>query len=134
MRTALIAFAGTLLPLLAIDCAYLFGAGGSFYQRHISHLLAPSPSYLPAIIFYLIYAVGIVFFVVLPALRGEYGYTRVFLTGAFLGLLAYGAYDFTNQSSLRDWPVIVTVVDIAWGMLLTGTAAVAGYWASRLLV
>ncbi|MFA6158203.1 MAG: DUF2177 family protein [Candidatus Paceibacterota bacterium] len=134
MKTATISFFATLLPLLLIDGAYLFGISSSFYHRHIGHLMAPSPTFLPAILFYLVYAVGIVVFVVLPAIRGGQGIGHSWIMGAFLGIVAYGAYDMTNQATLRDWPVIVSVVDMAWGAFLTGTVSLIAVWVSRMFV
>jgi uncharacterized membrane protein len=56
----------------------------------------------------------------------------IFLSGALLGLVAYGAYDFTNQATLRDWPVVVTIVDLAWGAILTGVVSVVSVYIGKL--
>ncbi len=76
---------------------------------------------VPALIFYLLYAAGIVYFVVRPA-SGE-PTLNIFLIGAFFGLCAYAAYDLTNQATIEGWPVAVTLADMAWGAFATGTAA-----------
>ena len=60
-------------------------------------------------------------------------WTQALIAGAILGLVAYGTYDMTNLATVRDWSVMVTIVDIVWGAALTGTAATAGYFATRLL-
>lgn len=131
MKTILISFFATLLPFIVIDGTYLFTIGGSFYQKHIGHLMAPSVNFVPAVIFYLLYIVGILAFVVLPALKGGQGLAHVFAFGALLGLVAYGTYDLTNQSTLKSWPTIVTIVDLAWGAFLTGATATIAVWISR---
>lgn len=124
MKTALIAFFGTLVPFMVIDGTFIATAGAAFYRNHISHLMAPAPNFVPAIFFYLIYVTGIVFFVVLPALKGGQGIGATFLAGALLGLFAYGTYDLTNQSVLKDWPLVLTLTDMAWGAFVTGTSGV----------
>jgi len=79
---------------------------------------------LPVILFYAIFILGLIILVVSPALSGNYSYLKLFLYGALFGLVAYGTYDLTNQATLKNWPAIVTVVDLIWGSLLTGTVAV----------
>jgi uncharacterized membrane protein len=81
-----------------------------------------------AFLFYLLYVVGIVVFAVLPGLREENWRTAAML-GALLGLVAYGTYDLTNLATLKGWPMTVTIVDMAWGVVLTAASATAGYFA-----
>lgn len=102
-----------------IDSVWLFSMG-SHYRSWIGHLFAPAFSFTPAIIFYLIYAAGLVYFVISPAIEQGQGYVHIFLTGAFLGLLAYAAYDLTNQAMLQQWPIAITIIDMAWGTVLSG--------------
>lgn len=134
MKTIILSFFATLVPILVIDGAYLLTVGGTFYKNHIGHLMAPSVQLVPAAIFYLLYAVGVVVLLVLPAVKSGQGLGGVFLTGALLGLVAYGTYDLTNQSTLNGWPTIVTFVDLAWGAFLTGSATTIAVWATRLCV
>lgn len=122
-----------LIPLAILDAIWLFSMGPTFYKKFLGHLTSSSATlWLPIVLFYLLYAVGITVFVALPALRANTSYLSVFLFGALLGLVAYGAYDFTNQATLRDWPVIVTVVDLAWGAFLTGVVSVVSVYLGRL--
>ena len=80
--------------------------------------------------FYLLYVLGVVFFVVLPALaRGSA--RRAALSGAFFGLVAYGTYDMTNWATLQGWSAQLALMDMAWGGLLTCLAALSGYWTAR---
>jgi uncharacterized membrane protein len=131
MKTILISFVATLVPFLVIDGLYLFTIGGTFYKNHIGHLMSPSVSFLPAGLFYLIYVAGMLALVVLPALKSGQGIGMTFLMGAVLGFVAYATYDLTNQASLRDWPVIVTAIDLAWGAFVTGTASAIAVLISR---
>jgi len=80
--------------------------------------------------FYLLFIAGTVFFAVKPAIEAGKA-RRALVNGAFLGLVAYATYDLTNQATMRDWPVIVTVVDLIWGTVLTGTVSVVSYLVSR---
>jgi uncharacterized membrane protein len=123
MKRYVIAYFCFLLPMLAIDVVWLFGMNKRFYQARIGSLLADSPRLAPAVVFYLIYALGASVLVVVRAVDGGSGYLQVFLWGALLGLLAYATYDLTNQATLKEWPVIVTVVDLAWGALLTAVVS-----------
>lgn len=124
MPTILIAFLAATLPMLAIDAVWLTVMNKRFYTPRIGHLMAPSPDFLPVIAFYLLYGIGLTVLVILPALREGWTLGHIFMTGALLGLVAYGTYDLTNQATLLNWPVSVTIIDLAWGSLLTGTVAV----------
>ena len=112
----------TLISLVVIDSIWLFSMGGH-YKRWLAAHFAPSVQYPPIIIFYFLYALGVLFFVIAPALKNGTGFLQIFLTGAFFGLIAYGAYDFTNQATLTNWPTYVTIIDMAWGAMLTGLAS-----------
>ncbi len=133
MKTFFIAYFSSLVSLIILDSIWLSNMIKSFYGPRLSHLTAEHTSYTPAIIFYILYAVGIIVFVVLPAISGNWSLSRVFLTGALLGLVSYGAYDFTNQATLKDWPTLITVVDLAWGTFLTGTASAVSFHISKFL-
>ncbi len=126
MPTPLLAFLAATLPMLAIDAVWLIVMSKRFYAPRIGHLMAPSPDFIPVIAFYLLYGIGLTVLVVLPALRGGWNASHAFLMGALLGLVAYGTYDLTNQATLLNWPVSVTIVDLLWGGLLTGSVAVLG--------
>jgi len=129
---ALLIYAITLPIFFAIDLVWLALVAKNFYRQHIGHLLSADVNWPAAILFYLVFIGGIVFFAVKPALEGHSA-VRALAYGAFFGFLSYATYDLTNQATMRDWPVIVTVVDLAWGSVLSGTVAFASYQvASRL--
>jgi uncharacterized membrane protein len=92
----------------------------NFYMPNIGHLFTSSVNVIPAIIFYLLYAIGVYVFVVNPGLENSTGYLQVFAKGLLLGLVVYGAYDLTNHATLKNWPYIVSIVDMAWGSIMTG--------------
>ena len=124
MKTYIIAYFCFLIPMLAIDIVWLFTMSKRFYSTHIGSLLAESPRLAPAVLFYLIYAFGAAVLVVVRMVNNETGYLKTFLFGAILGVFAYATYDLTNQATLKEWPTVVTAVDLAWGGLLTGVVSI----------
>ncbi len=124
MKTGLIAYFSALVPMLAIDAVWLVTMSKRFYSVRIGSLMAESPRVVPAAIFYLVYILGVTILVAVPAVNDEWGFLKIFLLGALLGLVAYGTYDLTNQATLKEWPLIVTVVDLIWGSLLTGVISI----------
>lgn len=108
--------------LVAIDAVWLGLVAPSFYKKHIGHLMAAHPNWLAAALFYVVFISGLLYFVIRP-LGADASLIKVFLTGALFGLFTYATYDLTNQATLKDWPVIVTVVDLLWGMFLSGSVS-----------
>ncbi len=117
----------TLIVFFAVDMAWLGLVARSFYQKQIGFLMAPATNWAAAIIFYLLFIFGILFFVVLPGLReGSLGATL--LRAVLYGLITYATYDLTNLATLKDWPVTMTIVDIAWGIFLSTVVSLASFW------
>ncbi len=130
MIKAVTGYVGTALAMLALDTAWLTWMSPRLYQPRIGEIMATKPSMAPAAAFYLIYVFGIVVLAVLPALR-EGGWRRLLTHAAALGLVAYATYDLTNQATLKTWSTTVTLIDMAWGVVVTTTAASAGYLIAR---
>jgi uncharacterized membrane protein len=126
--TYVIAYLSTAVVFFALDYVWLTRVAIGFYRQNIGELLLATPNFAAAGIFYLFYVVGIVYFAVMPAVTASSVLTAI-LNGAILGLLAYGTYDMTNLATLKGWSLTVSVVDMAWGAVLTATAAAAGYYA-----
>lgn len=125
-----VAYVASAVVFLALDFVWLTVASRLLYKPQLGDLLAPNPNLAVAALFYLFYVVGVVVLVVMPAYNARsLGMAIGF--GALLGFVAYGTYDFTNLSTIRGWPVLVTVVDLAWGTFLTAVASTAGYFALR---
>jgi uncharacterized membrane protein len=123
----LLAYLGSGVVMAILDALWLTIAGPRLYRPAIGELLAPRPDMRAAVAFYLIYVAGVVILAVTPALR-DASAVKAATSGAVLGLIAYATYDLTNQATLRVWPVHVTLIDMAWGALLTAAASVGGYW------
>jgi uncharacterized membrane protein len=124
-------YAATLVVFTGVDFVWLGRTGDSFYRPAMGGLAMDGFRLGPAIVFYLLYALGIVFFAVSPALAAQ-SWKMAAAYGLALGLVGYGVYDLTNQATLKNWPLSLTLVDMAWGCFLTGLAALAGYAAGRL--
>lgn len=125
---AALAVGGAMLPL---DAIWLSLMAEQLYRAQLPGVMLEGFRLGPAVAFYLLYIVGIVFFAVRPALEGG-GIKRAAFNGAILGLVCYGTYDLTNYATMKVWSPLVTVVDMAWGTFLTACAASFGTWiASR---
>lgn len=111
---------------LAIDALWLGLIAPKFYKNHIGHLMAERPNFIAAIIFYLLFIVGLVYFVVMPAVAAG-SISKVLLAGALFGFMTYATYDLTNLATLKDWPIIVTVVDLIWGTFLSTSISLLTY-------
>lgn len=118
----------TLIVFFAIDLVWIGVVAKNFYSATIGGLLRDQVNWLAAILFYLIYIGGISLFVLLPALESGSSVMRVAVTGGLLGLFAYATFDLTALALLKNWSVVVTVVDMIWGTLLTGSTAAASFW------
>ncbi|MEO0729066.1 MAG: DUF2177 family protein [Pseudomonadota bacterium] len=130
--TYLIAYVTTAAAFLAVDAIWLGVIATSFYKSELGHLMADDVNFVAAGGFYLIYCIGIVIFAVAPALTAGQ-WTTAALYGALFGFFCYATYDMTNLATLRDWPLRMSLVDMAWGTVLTGFAATVGYFATRSL-
>ncbi|ODR93636.1 hypothetical protein AUC70_12410 [Methyloceanibacter stevinii] len=130
--TYALAYVATALTFLVLDFIWLGYVAKPLYQQEIGPLLLEKFNVAAAVGFYLVFIAGVVIFAVAPALQGGTWRTAL-LYGALFGFFAYATYDMTNLATLQGWSPTVTVVDIAWGTFLTGTAAVAGYSVTRTL-
>ncbi len=125
-------YLATLVAFFAVDIVWLTLVARTFYRKYLGFLMAPSPNWAAAIIFYLLFIVGILVLAVLPGLEAGSLKTTL-LRGALFGLVAYATYDLTNLATLKDWPLIVTVVDLIWGTVLSTVVSLAGYYAGKWL-
>lgn len=119
------------LALAAFDGVWLGFVTRGWYGRLLAPIFEMRFSPLPAVIFYLIYAAAVSYFVVMPRMNASV--SALFFTGAFFGIAAYAAYDLTNQATVKDWPIIVTMADMAWGAFATGTSAVIARALARMV-
>lgn len=125
-------FVITLSISVITDAVWLGVVAREFYSRHLGFLMKTDIDWLAAGIFYLLYVSGLLVFVIIPAVRNR-APIQALLSGLMFGLVAYGTYDLTNQATIREWPVLVTVVDLLWGGMFSGFVSwlsyrIAGRW------
>ena len=116
------------LPVFfAIDMVWLGLVAKDFYRGQIGTLMKSDVNWTAAIIFYLIFILGLVVFVITPAVeRGSW--THALLFGALFGFVCYSTYDLTNLAVAKDWPLLVTIVDMAWGAVLAASISTVTYF------
>lgn len=115
------------LPVFfAIDMVWLGLVAKNFYAKQIGFLMKTNVNWLAAIIFYLLFIGGLVVFVISPALEKQ-SLVSALLLGALFGLITYATYDLTNLATLKDWPILVTIIDLIWGMVLSASVSVISY-------
>ena len=121
------------LVFFTLDMIWLGFVAKNFYRVHIGGLLRPEVNWPGAIIFYLIFIAGIEYFAILPSVE-KGSFVHAAIAGALFGLVTYATYDLTNYATMRDFPLIVALIDMAWGAFLSCTVTVAGYFlATRVL-
>ena len=122
----------TLVAFFAIDMVWLGLVARGFYQKHLGFLLRANPNWSAAIVFYLLFILGLLVFVVVPSLQAGSA-KKLMILGALFGLITYATYDLTNLATVKDWPWIVTVVDMLWGAVLATSVSYLGFLAGKWL-
>lgn len=123
------AFVAGVAAFCACDFVWLGFVANDFYASRLSGLLLDEPYLAPAIVFYPLYVFGLLIFCVRPALAAR-SWRHAALHAALFGLIAYATYDLSNLATLRGWSVAVTLVDLAWGMVVSSVSALAAYAAA----
>ena len=123
----ILAYILTGLSFAVIDSIWLRNMYVRLYQDQIGAVLMDGVRMGPAVAFYLLYILGIIIFAFNPALASGKWQTAL-INGAMFGFFCYMTYDLTNYSTLKVWSLKVTILDMIWGTVLTGSAAAAGYW------
>ena len=112
---------------LAVDMVWLGLVAKNFYKDQIGFLMKPDINWVAAIIFYLLFIVGLVLFVIAPSVKNA-AWTHAAIFGGLFGLITYATYDLTNLATIKDWPLLVTLVDLAWGTVIGSLVSVATYF------
>jgi uncharacterized membrane protein len=126
IKLYLISFAA----FIAIDMVWLVLVAKNFYAKYLGFLMSPNVNWVAALLFYLLFIVGIVVFVVTPSLKQQ-SWLQTLLLGALFGLITYATYDLTNLATLKNWPLIVTVVDLIWGTTLSASISIVTYFVAK---
>ena len=112
----------TVVVFFIVDIVWLGFVAKGLYAKYLGDLMAPKVNWTAAIIFYLIFIVGLVFFAINPAIEKE-SLKYAIMTGAFFGFITYATYDLTNLATLKDWPVNIAIIDIIWGTILNSATS-----------
>ncbi len=127
MKTFALSYLSVAVIMLGLDAIWLSLTATPLYRAQLGSLMLPKPVITPAVLFYVLYVLGLVVLVVLPALTARswgFALTR----GALLGCVAYATYDLTNQATLRGWSTTLTLADLAWGTALSAAAATGAFF------
>ena len=128
-----VAYAATVIVFCGLDFLWLGFVAKGYYQSQVGALLLEKPNWPVAAAFYVMYIVGVLIFAVLPALdAGQW--VKALLYGALFGFFAYATYDLTNLATLKGWSPGVALLDLAWGAVVTGISATAGYLVTRIFL
>jgi len=125
---------GLTVPVFfVIDLIWLGVVAKGFYQKNLKYILSPNVNWTAAIIFYLVYIAGILIFAVLPAIAKD-SLRHAAVWGALFGFFTYATYDLTNLALLKDWPIIIVIVDILWGVVLCSAVATLSFFVAKWLL
>lgn len=120
-----------LISLIAVDMLWLLVIAKTLYRDSMGHLMADEPKLLAGIAFYALYAIGVCIFVIVPAVSKQSWFDAV-LYGALFGFFCYMTYDLTNLTVLRNFPIQLAFIDMAWGAFVTAALSGFTYWVVRL--
>lgn len=121
------------VTFLALDSVWLGVIAPKFYRRYIGHIMADKANFLAAALFYTVFIAGLVFFVIQPAFK-DASLVSVMLRGALFGFVTYATFDLTNQAVLKNWPWLVTGVDLLWGAFITAAVSAAVVLIARAVI
>ncbi len=126
----IISYLLTAVVFFAIDMVWLGFIAKDLYRKYLSNFLSDKVNWTAAIIFYLLFIVGIFYFSILPAIEKN-SLLKALISGALFGFFTYATYDLTNLATLKDWPLRIVFIDIIWGAILTGLVSTAGFFIAK---
>lgn len=119
------------LPVfLFLDAIWLGVIAKDYYAREIGFLMKTDINWMAAIVFYLLFLVGLVVFVIQPSIMSESWKQALFL-GALFGLVTYATYDLTNLATIKNWPFLMTLIDLMWGAFLAASVSIITFWIAK---
>jgi uncharacterized membrane protein len=132
MKNIIISYILTTIVFLIIDLLWLGVIAKDLYRKYLGSFLSENVNWTAAIIFYLLYIVGISIFAIYPAVNKDSVVNAILLGGLF-GFFCYATYDLTNLATLKDWPLKIVFIDIIWGAILTASVSVSGFYIVKFL-
>lgn len=116
----------TLIIFLILDFIWLKIIADTIYQKFLGHMMAKKPNLKIALIFYLIFIMGLMIFVIIPALN-QSSFRNILIYAPLFGLTTYATFDLTSEAIFKDWPLAISIIDISWGIVLTTLTAILSY-------
>lgn len=121
-----------LIVFFGIDLLWLGVIAKKLYKSELGFIMSDKPNWTAAIVFYLLFIIGLVFFVIYPAIE-KGSWTYALLAGIFFGFITYSTYDLTNLATIKDWPIKITLIDLLWGSSLGGMVSTITYFIMKVL-
>lgn len=122
----IVVFLVTFIIFMVIDVMWLGLFAKKFYRKHLGFIMSDKFNMPVAVLFYVVFIIGLLFFVVGPAIKTQ-SFAYALLAGILFGLITYGTYDLTNMATLKDWPKTITIIDLIWGSSLCGIVSLVSY-------
>ncbi|MCF8379431.1 MAG: DUF2177 family protein [Bacteroidales bacterium] len=122
----------TAIVFFGIDLIWLGVVAKDLYKKHLGFILSDKVNWTAALIFYFLFIIGIFIFAINPAIKKD-SVWQAMLLGALFGFFTYSTYDLTNLATLKDWPLKIVFIDIAWGSFLTTAVSIAGFYILKML-
>lgn len=119
----ILTFVASVLTFLGLDAVWIKFVAQPELTKIASGYLAPQPNLAAAIIFYLIYIIGVLFI----SLKFSNNPKSAAVNGLMLGALAYSTYELTNMATLTNWSWKMVILDTTWGGILTAVTCFVGY-------
>ena len=119
-------FAVTFVIFMGIDLIWLGFVAKNIYSKYLGYLMAPQVNWMAAMVFYVIFIVGVLYFVIAPSLVDR-DFTQLVIRAMLFGFMTYATYDLTNLATVRDWPITITIIDLIWGTTLSTSVSVISY-------
>ncbi len=119
MRNFLITF----IVFLVIDMIWLGLIAKRVYAKYLGYLMTDKINWIAAIVFYVLFVIGLLYFVIYPSKD----ITHLVTSAALFGLITYATYDLTNLATVKSWPLTITLIDLVWGTVLSTLTAVISY-------
>ncbi len=120
-------FGVTFVVFMGIDLIWLGFVAKNIYAKYLGYLMAPKVNWLAALVFYVIFIVGILYFVIAPSLVDR-DLSQLVMRAMLFGFITYATYDLTNLATVRDWPITITIIDLIWGTTLSTSVSVISYF------
>jgi len=121
-----------LVVFMVIDLIWLGFIAKDLYSKYLGYLMADKVNWVSAVVFYLIFIGGILYFVLYPSLLDK-NLINLIIRAALFGFITYATYDLTNLATIKDWPIQITIIDLIWGTTLSTSVSVISYFIINLL-